>query len=367
MIPIFAPSITKLEKSLMADALESGWISGAGEYVDLAEAAWAAECDAKYAVGVTNGTVAIQLLLHALGVGAGDEVIVSNLTYVATANAILHVGATPVFVDVDPVSWCVAPALVEQAITLNTKAILVTHLMGHPCDADGLRVIANRYGLALVGDAAQAHFATYKGTRVGGLLDAETFSFHVGKLLTCGEGGMITTNNKELADRLTFLKNHGMHPNRRFFHPEPAFNFRLTNTHAALLYAQIRRKEELLARRWEIFELYDQFLSEIEVFSMRPIADFAKLSPWVYALNLNTKGVLTTNKIISALASDKIESRPMYLTMNTMPMFSQNRYVSGSVSESEKLADSVFYLPTYFDLKNQEVVRVCNLLTSLVM
>ena len=367
MIPIFAPSITKMEKDLMLDALDSGWISGAGKYIDLAENLWAAECESRYAITVANGTVALQLLLHALGIGPGDEVLVPNLTYVATANAVLHVGARPVFIDVEENSWCMNPDLIEQAIGPQTRAILVTHLQGHPCDVDRIRPLADKHGLALLGDAAQAHFATYKNSPTGGLLDAETFSFHVGKILTCGEGGMITTNNKELAGRLRFLKSHGMDPGRRFFHPEPAFNFRMTNTHAGFLCAQIQRKDEILARRKEIFDVYDELLGNVACLIKRPVSPDVCLSPWVYTMRLDDKHHIDVESLIISLYRKKIESRPMYYPLSALPMFIESKYIASQRDVSRKLAESVFYLPTYHDMENTDIEYICTTVKSLLL
>jgi perosamine synthetase len=259
------------------------------------------------------------------------------------------------------------PALIEEAISPQTRAILVVHLMGHPCDVDRIRPIADRYNLPLIGDSAQAHFATYMGVPAGGLLDAETFSFHVGKILTCGEGGAITTSNPVLAKRLRFLKSHGMDPKRRFFHPEPAFNFRLTNTHAGFLSAQINRKNEILLRREEIFNLYDELLVDVPYLKKRPVNANVTLCPWVYALVLDSKHSVTVDTLMGELASRGIESRPMYYPLNALPMFSEEKYILGEIDISANLSKSVFYLPTFFDLQDHQIEYICGQIKSLLM
>src|SRR5262249_16595770 len=207
-------------------------------------------------LAVCNGTAALHLALLGLDVRPGDEVLVPSLTYVATANAVRYVGGEPVFVDVDPSTWCIDPSRIEDAITQGTKGIIRVHLLGHPADMDRINRIAAVNGLWVVEDAAEALGATYKKQPVGCLSRLATFSFFGNKTITCGEGGAITVNDDQLATRLRALRGQGMDPNRRYYFPITGYNFRLTNLAAALLCAQLERADAILPRRRGIFGRY---------------------------------------------------------------------------------------------------------------
>ena len=233
-IPVAAPSIGSREIAYVTDAVQSGWVSSIGPYLERFEQAFAEYVGVTRAVAVSNGTVGLHLALYALGIGAGDEVIVPDLTFVATAHAVIQTGATPVFVDVEPDTWCMDPAAVREAITPRTRAVIPVHLYGHAADMSAINMLAEEYGLLVVEDAAEAHGAEISGQRVGGLGQVGVFSFYGNKIMTTGEGGMLTTNDSILADRLRYLKDHGMSPAERYYHTELAFNYRMTNLQAAV-------------------------------------------------------------------------------------------------------------------------------------
>src|SRR6185369_15237220 len=228
MIPISQPSITQKEIDYVTDAVKSTWISSLGKYIDQFEAEFAKFCGTEYAIAVSNGTVAIHLALVAHRIGPGDEVIIPNLTFVATANAVLHAGAKPVFVDIDPFNLCIDPVSVERAITPRTKAIMPVHLYGHPADMKKIMEVAERHKLIVIEDAAEAHGAKAYNKTVGGWGQCATFSFYGNKNLTTGEGGMITTNDKELNARCRHLRDHAMSKEKRYWHNEIGFNYRMT-------------------------------------------------------------------------------------------------------------------------------------------
>ena len=217
-IPVAAPVIGEREIAYVTDAVKSGWVSSIGAYVDRFEESFASYLGVRHAVAVSNGTTALHLALHALGVKAGDEVIIPNLTFAATAHTVLQTGATPVFVDVEPDSWCMSPKAVERAISPQTRAIMPVHLYGHPADMGRIDVIAREHGLVLIEDAAEAHGAMIGNQKVGSLGAAGCFSFYGNKLMTTGEGGIVSTNDDGLATRLRFLKDHGMTPQVRYLH-----------------------------------------------------------------------------------------------------------------------------------------------------
>ena len=215
MIPISKPIISHEEIRLVTEAVSSGWVSSMGHYIESFERGFAEFCGVRHCVAVSNGTVAIHLALKVLDIGEGDEVIVPDLTFVATANAVVLAGAKPVMADVRPSDWCMDPVAVARMVTPRTRAIIPVHLYGHPCEMDELRKIAGANNLSIIEDAAEAHGAKYRGELVGGLGDCATFSFYGNKIITTGEGGALTTNSDEIARRARMLRDHGMSKDRQ--------------------------------------------------------------------------------------------------------------------------------------------------------
>jgi perosamine synthetase len=245
-IPLSVPDLSGNEEAYASEAIRSSWISSSGAFVQRFEREFASFCESGTALSVTNGTDALHLALIALGVGPGDEVLLPSLTYVATANAVRYVGAEPVFVDVEPGTWCLDPLDIERRITERSRAIIAVHLYGHPADMDEINAVAGRHGLSVIEDAAEAHGATYKGRICGSLGDCATFSFYGNKILTCGEGGALTTSNPELVQRARLFRGQGMDPERRYFFPVIGHNFRLTNVACAILQPRARGPAGLL-------------------------------------------------------------------------------------------------------------------------
>ena len=233
VIPVARPDISGNEEKYVVEAMRSSWISSIGGYIDRFERDFAGMCGAESSLAVANGTVALHLALLAFEIGLGDEVVVPSMTFVATANAVRYVGAEPVFVDVDPANWCIDPRLIEAAISPRTKAIVAVHAYGHPADMDAINEIARKHGLAVIEDAAEAHFATCRGRTVGSLGDAATFSFYGNKIFTSGEGGALTLGDTALDKYARLLRDQGMDPHRRYYFPITGYNFRLTNIGAA--------------------------------------------------------------------------------------------------------------------------------------
>jgi len=218
MIPVAEPSLGEEELNNVIEAVKSGWVSSKGKFIEEFEENFSSYCGRKYGVATSNGTVALQLALKALGIDKEDEVIVSDLTFIATANAITYCNAKPVFVDSHPDYWCIDPEKIEEKITSKTIAIIPVHLYGHPCDMDAIMDIAERHGLYVIEDAAEAHGAEYKGKKVGSFGDVSCFSFYGNKIITTGEGGICLTDNDELAESMKALRDHAMDPNRRYWH-----------------------------------------------------------------------------------------------------------------------------------------------------
>ncbi|MEK7165902.1 MAG: DegT/DnrJ/EryC1/StrS aminotransferase family protein, partial [Patescibacteria group bacterium] len=238
-IPVAKPSIDLTEEKNIIACVKSTWISSTGKYISDFESTFASLVGVKYAISCSNGTAALHLALLSLNIGPGDEVIVPALTFIATANVVKYVGATPVLVDVLPDTWTIDPQLVEKRVSPKTRAIIPVHLYGYPSDMTPLQKIASRNNIALIEDAAEAHEATYKRKKVGSIGDLGCFSFFGNKIITTGEGGMISTNDSNIKNKIELLKNHGMSKTRKYFHPILGYNYRMTNLQAAIGTAQL--------------------------------------------------------------------------------------------------------------------------------
>jgi perosamine synthetase len=320
-VPVSSPDLSPLETRNVVDAIESSWISSTGAFLERFEREFGEACRTEHVVPVANGTVALHLVLEALGVTSGDEVIVPSMTYIATANAVAYTGATPVFVDVCPDTWCLDPEAVAAAVTTRTTAVIAVHLYGHPADMDALRAVADRHGLALVEDAAEAPFAEYKGRRAGSLGDAATFSFYGNKVITSGEGGAVTTNDPDLAGRLRLLRGQGMDPARRYYFPVIGFNYRMTNVAAALLCGQLARVPEMLERRRLLYDAYDNAFGASPSVTLQPRADWATITPWLYSVLLEDEQQRT--RIAERLSECGVDTRPFFVPIHTLPPYQQ--------------------------------------------
>jgi perosamine synthetase len=352
-IPISRPFIGRREKELVLDALESGWVSSIGKYIDEFESKFADYCGTEYALAVSNGTTGLHLALAALGLGPGDEVIVPDLTFVATANAVAYTGAKPVLADVEADTLCLDVASVKSLITPQTKAIIPVHLYGHPADMDALIEIADARGLAIIEDAAEAHGAEYKGRRVGGLGKCGVFSFYGNKIITTGEGGMLTTNDREFYQYARRLRDHAMSSQRRYFHEERGFNYRITNLQAALGVAQLERIDKFLDRRAEIMGWYTSAIAVSDAIRLNRVKNWAKSAFWMVCLEVDGFDEARRDAFMQALKARGIDSRPYFCTMSTLPMYKQR-----SLPVSTRKAQIGLNLPSYYELTKRDVERV---------
>jgi perosamine synthetase len=363
-IPLAAPDLTGREAEYVAHAIESSWISSTGEYVDRFESEFAELCGTRSAISVCNGTAALHLALLALGVQERDEVLVPSLTYIATANAVRYVGAEPAFVDCDPETWCIDPRLLEASITRRTKGIIAVHLYGHPADMDEINRIAALHGLWVLEDAAEAHFARYKGRVVGGLAEMATFSFYGNKMFTSGEGGAITIDDLNVAQRIRLLRGQGMDPDRRYYFPIVGFNARLTNIACALLCAQLERREEIIAARRSVFRYYDQLLGEIRGIRRQPRAVWAEPAPWLYCITVDKSEFgCGRDELAECLRVKGIETRPFFIPLHTLPPYA-DAVCGGDLPVTSQLAATGLSLPTFSTMSPKDVARVCEAITS---
>lgn len=359
-IPVASVDLSGNEERYAVEAIRSTWISSAGAFLGRFESEFADACGVKHAMAVSNGTVALHLALAGLDVRPGDEVIVPSLTYIATANAVRYVGAEPVFVDVDPDTWTVAPERIEEAVTRKTRAVIPVHLLGHPADMDRINRVAAINGLTVIEDAAEATFATYKGKTVGGLGRVATFSFFGNKLLTCGEGGAVTCDDDQLAARLRILRGQGMDPQRRYYFPVTGFNFRLTNVAAAILCGQMERREAIVAARRAIYAKYNGLLAQVPGVRLQPTAPWADLSPWMYACVIDEDEFgCTRDDVMAHLAEAGIETRPMFIPLHTLPPFRAESKARGEhLPVTDRLGAQGLMLPTYNTLTAADIERV---------
>ncbi len=352
-IPISKPAIGPKERQLVLDALDSGWVSSIGKYIDQFEAGFARYCGTKYALAVSNGTTGLHLALEALGLKAGDEVIVPDLTFVATANAVAYTGATPVLADIEPDTLCLDPSSVKALISARTKAMIPVHLYGHPADMDALREIADAHGLAIVEDAAEAHGAEYRGRRAGSLGNCAVFSFYGNKIITTGEGGMLTTSDEQLYQRAKRLRDHAMSAERRYFHEERGFNYRITNLQAALGVAQLERIDEFLERRAEIMSWYASEIACDKAVRLNEVKNWAKSAFWMVCLEVDWFDEARRDSFMRKLKAQGIDSRPYFCTMSSLPMYRQN-----PLPVAARKARVGLNLPSYYELTRSDVLRI---------
>jgi len=361
MIRVAEPWLGEKELGYVTDCIRSGWVSSVGEYVRRFEREFAAYCGVRYGVATHNGTVALHLTLVALGIGPGDEVILPTLTFVATANAVTYTGATPVFVDSEPRTWNLDPAVVARAITPRTRAIIAVHLYGHPADMDPLRALAGEHGLTLIEDAAEAHGARYKGRRAGSLSDVAIFSFMGNKIITTGEGGMVVTDDGALAGRCFFLENHARQKENPYWHTEIGYNYRMTNLQAALGVAQLERIEELVAIRLRNAAHYSRRLAEIPGLTLPPCAEWAENVYWMYTVLVEDDYGLDRDTLMARLRQLGIETRPIFYPLHTLPMYNRGQ----RFPVAQELGRKGINLPSGATLTPEQIDTVCDALAEL--
>lgn len=356
--PIATPRYLGNEVSYAIDAILSTWISSKGHYIDKFETMFAEFCGVKHAISVSNGTVAIQLALTGLGIGPGDEVIVPNFTFAATINTVIHVGATPVIVDIDE-SWTINPEKIRAAITEKTKAIIPVHLYGQPADMRALCSLAKEHNLFVIEDCAEAHGALVDGAMVGNIGDCGAFSFFANKIITTGEGGMVTTNDTALYTKLKQLRDHGMSPEKKYWHDYVGFNFRMTNIQAAIGCGQLEQVNYILKRREDLEDYFRDELSQNEFVDIQAYQyEGRKKVNWLTSFTLKNDFAHQRDELLSYLYSKGIEARPFFFPLSEMPIY--KKYVrSENLEKSYEVSRSGFSLPTDIKLEREDVKRFC--------
>lgn len=356
-IPVYEPFLNGNEKKYVDDCLDTSWISSKGKYVNLFEQKFSEYTGAAHAVAVSNGTVAIHLALAALGIGPGDEVLVPTLTYIASVNPIVYLGATPVFVDSTVDNWQMDLSDLESRITAKTKAVVAVHLYGNVCDMDRLVAICRKHHLLLVEDCAEALGSTWNGRHVGTFGDIGCFSFFGNKTVTTGEGGMVVTGDDDLAKRLACLKSQGLSPVRYYWHDVVGYNFRMTNIEAAIGLAQLEQVEEIMARKRRIAEYYKSEFSKRELpLSVLWETEHVHNAMWLPTIRLNDA---TRRDSLMADLKEKhdVETRPAFYPVHTMPMYV--KYAAGKeFPGAERLSYAGMNLPGFPGMTAEQQERV---------
>jgi perosamine synthetase len=362
-IPVYEPTITEKEIEYIIRAVKSGWVSSLGEYINKFEDEFAKFVGTKYALTVANGTAGLHLALASLGIKEGDEVIVPDLTFIATANAVKYTGATPIFADIDKETWCISVEDIERKITPRTKAIIPVHLYGHPADMDPIMKIAKRYNLYIIEDCAEAHGAEYKGKKVGSFGHCGVFSFYGNKIITTGEGGMITTNDEKLYEKAKYLRDHAMSKEKRYWHTEIGYNYRMTNIQAALGLAQLERINEIIQKKRQVFEWYKEGLKDLKGIKLNPEKEWAKNVYWMVCLVNENFDEEKRERFMKELKNKGIDTRPFFYPCSMMPMYKQDGFVNPISYDIYKKGIN---LPSSANLNKEDIIIIRRMLIDVI-
>lgn len=363
-IPVSGPSITQKEIDYVTDAVSTAWFSNANVYHERFERAFAEYVGVRHAITLPSCTSAIHLSLLALGVGPGDEVVVPDVTWIASAAPVTYVGATPVFADIDPDSWCMSAESLAACITPRTRAVIPVDLYGNMPDLDALHAVTDPAGIPVVEDAAEAAGSEYRGRRAGSLGDVGVFSFHGSKTLTTGEGGMLVTDRDDIARRVQVLRDHGRNPgDRAFQNREVAYKYKMSSMQAALGLAQLERIEELVARKRQIFGWYRERLADVPGLRLNSEAPGVVNTYWMVTALLAPEFGVDKDELQALLAAEGVDSRPFF-----RPLSSLDAYAHSPEAAAARDRNTVSYaispyginLPSGLDMTEEKVARVCD-------
>ena len=349
------------ELEYVTECLKTSWISSRGKYVDQFEKEFANYCGCEFGIGTTSGTTALHLALAASKIGPGDEVVVPTFTIVSTILAIIYTGAKPVLVDSDPETWNIDVGLIEQKITKNTKAILPVHMYGHPCDMDPILDMARRHKLIVIEDAAEVHGSEYKNKKAGGIGDIGCFSFYANKIITTGEGGMVVTNDKVVAERASLLKDLAFIPEKRFLHKELGFNYRMTNIEAAIGLAQLEKIDDLVNRRRNNARRYNAILKDIDGIKLPVERPWAKNVYWMYCITIEKEFGISRDDVMKKLKENGVDSRSFFIPMHKQPVFlDMGLFANETYRVAEEISEKGLYLPSSPGLTDNQVSFICD-------
>ena len=369
MIPVNEPLLGERELEYVTECVRTGWISSAGHFIEEFEEKWAAYCGMKYGIAVCNGTAALQVAVGCLDLKPGDEVIMPTFTIISCALPIVESGAIPVLVDSDPETWCMDVTQIEAKITGRTRAIMPVHIYGHPVDMDPVLKLAKKHNLVVIEDAAEVHGAEYLTDRetanpvwkrCGGMGDISAFSFYANKLITTGEGGMVLTSDPAYAEKARGLRNLCFRPERRFYHTELGYNYRMTNMQAALGLAQLERFDQIVAKKRWMGTAYTERLKDIPSLQLPVEKTWARQVYWMYGLVLDEKTGMDAVSFAKKLDALGVQTRPFFLGMHEQPVFwDRGLFKDEHYPVAERIARQGLYLPSGLALTETQLEQVC--------
>lgn len=359
-IPVNEPLLNGNEKKYLNECIDTGWISSEGPFVKRLEDNMSAYVGRKHAAAVSNGTVALDLAIEAMELNPGDEVIMPAFTIISCILGLVRRGIKPVLVDSDPDTWNMDVSHIEEKITAKTKAIMVVHIYGLPVDMDSVIELANKYGLMIIEDGAEAHGLEYKGKKCGSFGDISIMSFYPNKHVTTGEGGMVLTDNERMYERCNSFRNLCHKPGFRFVHEELGYNYRMSNIQAAVGVAQLEKIEEHLQKKQEMGKLYQEIFRNNEKFQ-KPLekTSYAQNVYWVFGLVMDKSDKRSAHEVIEQLAKEGIGCRPFFYPMNLQPALKKLGLFEGeSYPVAEWLYEKGFYVPSGLSLTEEQMLYI---------
>lgn len=358
------PSITDLEVRYVTDAAKNGWGEKCYDYIYKFEDLFKKHLDVKHAMATSSCTGAMHMGLSALGITYGDEVILADINWIASAAPITYLGANPVFVDILPETWCIDPSKIEEAITPKTKAIIAVHLYGNLCDMDEIMKIAKKYNLYVIEDAAEAIGSVYKGKKAGSIGDFGVFSFHGTKTITTGEGGMFATNDPELYEKVSILNSHGRNPKnpKQFWAETIGFKYKISNIQAAIGCAQMERIKELIEKKRKIFFEYHKLLSQIDGLTMNPIPkdENTQYGYWMPTVVFDKRLNFDREKLLQKFKDNNIDGRVFFYPLSSLPMFEEKKENVVSYDIFERGVN----LPSYHEINLLNIKKVISIVEA---
>lgn len=363
-IPVCEPVLDGRELEYASEAIRTGWISSGGTFLQRFESAFAEYAGCKHAVAVANGTAALQVAVQALQLPRNSKVVLPTFTIISCARAIVDAGCIPIFVDVTENDWNISADSVSEVVDRDTSAVMIVHMYGHPVDFDPIAAVTHHWGIPIIEDAAQAHGGLYEERVCGSLGAIAAFSFYANKLITTGEGGMVTTSDDHLAERCRSLRNLCFKPERRFYHDELGWNFRLTNVQAAIGLAQLEQAEAHLEKKRQIARWYDQRLRSLSGLTLPGESELVRSTYWMYAIALDPDLGVDAAELARRLADKDVQTRPFFEPLHAQPPFKRfaEEQKVHHFPVAERIAKYGLYLPSGIGLEEDTVDLICNCL-----
>ncbi len=367
MIPVNEPLLNGREKELLIECIDTGWISSDGPFIAQFEKQFSGYIGTDFGIAVCNGTAALETAFFAAGIKEGDEIIMPSFTIISCATAAIRLGAIPVLVDCQSQTWTMDVTQIEPRITPKTKAILAVHIYGHPVDMDPLLALAKKHNLIVIEDAAEVHGAEYKGRKCGEIGQISAWSFYANKIITTGEGGMVTTSDPQMAKRAASYRNLCFRPEKRFYHTELGYNFRMTNLQAAVGVAQMERIEEFVAIKRRLGEIYRRELANIKGIKTQIQMPWAKMVYWMYCVELDESLKIDAATLMHELGKKGIGSRPFFLGLHEQPVLRElGLFQDEHYPLTERISRQGLYLPSGMTLTEKQIQEVTSALKDII-